>query len=60
MKKWKYKASKIGLSENALNELGSLGWELVSHTAVVDGTRAIQYYIFKQEINDTSTAEKPD
>ena len=60
MKKWKYKALNIGLSEKELNNLGGLGWELVSHTAITDGVKAIQYYVFKQEINDTITAEKPD
>ncbi len=50
MKKWEYIAINSQLSEERLNELGSKGWELVTHTAIINPLKGSgsQYYIFKR------------
>ena len=47
---YKYKHFNEKLEERKLNELGSQGWKLVNHSAVTDGYRVQQYYIFIKEI----------
>jgi hypothetical protein len=49
MKKWEYKSFNRQIGNNELNELGLKGWELVSHTAVLDHVFG-QYYVFKREL----------
>lgn len=48
MKKWKYKIVWNDYSEDDLNNLGSLGWELVSASEM--SIRLSREYIFKREI----------
>lgn len=50
MKIFKYKSFNRNLDELDLNLLGSKGWELVSHTALIDNGRMNNYYVFKREI----------
>jgi len=50
MKKWEYFTYDQQIDNNQMNTLGSKGWELVSHSAVTDGHKVVQYYVFKREI----------
>lgn len=52
MNKYEYKSFNSKLSNERLNELGLEGWELVTHTAVMDSNAFGQYYVFKRIIKD--------
>ena len=50
MKKFEY-LQAFNCSVKELNELGSIGWELVNMTHAINRDSRYQYYIFKREIN---------
>jgi hypothetical protein len=50
---YEYKHFNEKLEERDLNKLGAQGWKLVNHSAVTDGYRVQQYYIFMREIEPT-------
>lgn len=49
IKKFEYCHYDCKLSKSDLNEIGSKGWELVSHTALAAYNAFSQYYVFKRE-----------
>jgi hypothetical protein len=49
MKKYEYMTSSIKLTDNQLNDLGNLGWKLISHSAVANNYDFKQYYVFMRE-----------
>jgi len=53
MKTFEYLTFNRKVEDGDLNRLGLLGWELVSHTAVVHDDKLRQYYVFKRELNET-------
>jgi hypothetical protein len=50
MKKIEYKSFNTKLTDNNLNELGSKGWDLVSHSVLYYRAELTQYYVFKREL----------
>jgi len=50
--KFEYISFNTKLTDDQLNRLGENGWELVSHTAVVNGRNFGQYYVFKRQKRD--------
>lgn len=52
MNKYEYISFNSILSNKKLNELGSEGWELIIHTAVMNSNTFGQYYVFKRIIKD--------
>lgn len=51
MRRFEYKSFNYKLSEFELNRFGNEGWELVSHTAVINkDDELIQYYVFKRQL----------
>ena len=49
MKKYEYKTFQRELYDSELNKLGDEGWQLISHTAVVNESSFGQYYVFMRE-----------
>jgi|LakMenE18May11ns_1017448.scaffolds.fasta_scaffold9311280_1 hypothetical protein len=52
MQKYEYVSFQWKLSDKQLNELGSNGWKLISHTAVSSDSNFGQYYVFMREIKE--------
>lgn len=45
---WEYRSFNGALTDEKLNELGQQGWELCTHTVVVQYANINQRYIFKR------------
>lgn len=52
MKKWEYNCFYEQISRQNLNNLGSEGWELVSHSATSNLGMTSHYYVFKRELKE--------
>jgi len=54
MRKFEYKSFNGQVDNDELNELGSNGWQLISHSVAVAYNSHMQYYVFMREIVENS------
>jgi hypothetical protein len=54
MRKFEYKLFNGQVDNDELNELGSNGWQLISHSVAIADNICRQYYVFMREILETT------